>query len=89
MGRLDHESVKLYSASSNCLGVNTGISSKPCQTILEDINLIEGLNVIPARRRVRATISLHIKSGDGNINAYSYLPSQRRSPCATFSSYRR
>lgn len=32
---------------------------------------------------------LHIKSGDGNINAYSYLPSQRRSPCATFSSYRR
>lgn len=39
VGRLDHESVKLYSASSNCLGVNTRISSNPCQTILEDINL--------------------------------------------------
>lgn len=32
VGCLDHESV-------NCLGVNTGISSNPCQTILEDINL--------------------------------------------------
>lgn len=39
VGRLDHESIKLYSDSSNCLGVNTRISSNPCQTILEDINL--------------------------------------------------
>lgn len=39
VGCLAHESIKLYSASSNYLGVNTGISSNPCQATLEDINL--------------------------------------------------
>lgn len=51
--------------------------------------LVRGVKRHPSTQASESHDFIANKSGSGNINAYSYLPSQRRSPCATFSSYRR